>query len=127
MEIKINITAPGLEEAINNLAGALQGNNTVAIDGKEVAKEVAKTVSKEKPKAEKPKAKVDDPITAAPVEEKKETSKITLETVRVKLAEVAQAGKQAEAKNLIASFGAKRLSDIPEEKYGELLEKASDL
>lgn len=53
--------------------------------------------------------------------------KITLETVRAKLATLSQAGKQEQVKNLIQKFGAKKLTEIPEEKYSELLEEAGKL
>lgn len=50
--------------------------------------------------------------------------KVTLEAVREKLAALSQAGKQAEVKKLINSFGAKKLTDVPPEKYPELLAAA---
>ncbi|MGF7185299.1 ElaB/YqjD/DUF883 family membrane-anchored ribosome-binding protein [Desulfitispora alkaliphila] len=50
-----------------------------------------------------------------------------LEEVRKKLAALSQNGKQKEVKELITSFGAKKLSDISEEKYPELLKKAGEL
>ncbi|MFC0475725.1 rRNA biogenesis protein rrp5 [Robertmurraya beringensis] len=51
----------------------------------------------------------------------------TLEDVRAKLAALSQDGKQLQVKELITSFGAKKLSDIPAEKYPELLEEAGKL
>ncbi|WP_031538055.1 hypothetical protein [Bacillus sp. MB2021] len=51
----------------------------------------------------------------------------TLEDVRAKLAALSQAGKQVQVKELITGFGAKKLSDIPAEKYPELLEEAEKL
>ncbi|WP_026673643.1 hypothetical protein [Alkalihalobacterium bogoriense] len=51
----------------------------------------------------------------------------TLEEVRAKLASLSQDGKQVEVKELITSFGAKKLSDVPAQKYSELLEKAEEL
>ncbi|MEY8304874.1 hypothetical protein AAK805_10900 [Anaerosalibacter bizertensis] len=47
----------------------------------------------------------------------------TLEEVRAKLASLSKAGKQAQVRELITGFGVKKLSDIPREKYPELLEK----
>ncbi|WP_296969111.1 rRNA biogenesis protein rrp5 [Tepidanaerobacter sp. EBM-38] len=46
-----------------------------------------------------------------------------LEEVRAKLASLSKAGKQAQVRELITGFGVKKLSDIPREKYPELLEK----
>lgn len=51
----------------------------------------------------------------------------TLEEVRAKLAELNKSGKRAEVKSLLGSFGAAKLSDIPADKYGELMEKAGEL
>lgn len=51
----------------------------------------------------------------------------TLEEVRAKLAELNKSGKRAEVKTLLGSFGAAKLSDIPADKYGELMEKAGEL
>ena len=49
----------------------------------------------------------------------------TLEEVRHVLAALSQEGKQVEVKEIITSFGVKKLSDVPEEKYIEILEKAA--
>ncbi len=87
---------------------------------------------------------VEEPKEEKPVEEvKKQTKKSeekspkkepekkekphTLEEVRAVLASLSQAGKQAQVKSLITSFGAKKLSDIPDTQYPEVLEKASEL
>lgn len=51
----------------------------------------------------------------------------TLEDVRAKLAALSQDGKQVQVKELITGFGAKKLSDIPVDKYPELLEEAEKL
>lgn len=68
----------------------------------------------EKPKKEKAKKK----------EERKEESPLKITDVRAVLAEMAQNGKGKEAKELIRSYGVKKLTDIDESNYGELLEKA---
>lgn len=52
---------------------------------------------------------------------------ITLEEVRAKLAALSQAGKAAQVKDLIAQTGAAKLTDVPADKYPELLEKADAL
>lgn len=51
----------------------------------------------------------------------------TLEGVRARLASLSQDGKQAQVKALITELGAKKLSDVPVEKYGDLLKKAEEL
>ena len=59
--------------------------------------------------------------------EKATNKKISFEDLRGFLAELARDGKQKEVKELITSYGAKKLSEIPEEKYQKLLEKAEKL
>ena len=57
--------------------------------------------------------------------QKEEKSKtVTLEEVREVLSKLAQNGKQKEVKGLIKKFGAKKLTDIPKDKYSDLLKEA---
>lgn len=56
-----------------------------------------------------------------------EEKKPTFKEVRAALAALSQNGKQKEVKELITAFGAKKLSDIPEDKYAEVLQKAGEL
>lgn len=50
---------------------------------------------------------------------------VTLEEVRTKLAELSQTGHQAKVKELIKSIaGVNKLTDVPAEKYAELLAAA---
>ena len=51
----------------------------------------------------------------------------TLEEVRHHLALLSQSGKQAEVRALITKYGAKKLSEIPKEKYPELLKDAEGI
>ncbi|TYS69712.1 rRNA biogenesis protein rrp5 [Sutcliffiella horikoshii] len=55
------------------------------------------------------------------------TNPPTLEDVRAKLAGLSQDGKQAQVKELITSFGVKKLSDIPTDQYPEVLQRAEKL
>jgi len=64
-------------------------------------------VNLKKPPAEKPAAE--------------EAPAITLEQLRAKMATVSQAGKGAECKALLATFGASNLTSVPVEKYSDLL------
>lgn len=56
--------------------------------------------------------------------EKPQTSKVTMETVRAKLASLMREGKQTQVKEIFASFGVDKLSEIPAEKYGEVMAAA---
>ena len=62
-----------------------------------------------------------DPEKNTPTENTKE---ITLEEIRAKLAALTQGGKQAEVKALIKKYGGAKLSDIPKDKYPELMHEA---
>ena len=52
---------------------------------------------------------------------KQEVKEITLQEVRNTLTRLSKNGKQTEVKALIKKFGATKLTEIPKEKYGELL------
>lgn len=121
MEIKINVQANGLEKAIYALAQALNGvsapQTVNTVQAQPITNHDVPKIEGESPQVETNEQ--------APVSETE--PKITLETVRIKLAELSQAGKRPQVKELITSFGAKRLSDIPANKYAELLQKASEL
>jgi len=60
-----------------------------------------------------------------PVETKVELP--TLEEVRHRLALLSQSGKQPEVKALITKYGARKLSEIPKEKYPDLLRDAEEI
>lgn len=57
----------------------------------------------------------------------KATPAPTLEEIRAVLAQKSVEGLTDKVKELIASYGVKRLSDVPSEKYAELLQKAEVL
>lgn len=52
---------------------------------------------------------------------------VTLEDVRGVLANLSQGGKAAEVKSLIAQFKAAKLTEIPADKYAEVLAAAKEL
>lgn len=108
MNITIKVEAEELIEAINKLASAVSLNPAV-IDQPVVVKNAP---AKKPAKAEAP----------AP-----EAKAITLEQVRAKLAEVSNAGKKNEVKELLTSYGVSKLTDLPAEKYSELLAEAEAL
>ncbi|MEK3814219.1 hypothetical protein [Bacillus sp. FSL K6-1284] len=137
MDIKVKIEVPGLPDAIHALAQALSGTQVSTI--KEPAVRATKvepgsTVTAEKigPLPDKaPTSTKSEKADAEP--EKTEPAKvdtsqeIDIKVVREKLAAKTQEGKQAEIKKLFAKFGVKKLSEVPKEKYAELLELAEEL
>ena len=122
MDIKVTIEAsPELLTAINTLTATLvelvslrAATHVLTASVGETAPGPIAPAEAQKPK--KGTKKADKP-----------TSNITLETVRAKLAELSQSGKQKEVKALINSFGVAKLTDIPEDKYPEVIEKAGEM
>lgn len=55
---------------------------------------------------------------------REEVKEITIEEVRATLARLSENGKDLEVKTLIKKFGVKKISDIPKEKYEQLLSEA---
>lgn len=129
MNISIKIDAPELAGAIQALAAALL----------EMSKPVSESMPTPEPEPtlESTPAPTQVPITktvqasnqtaALTKPAEASTHTITLEEVRAKLAALSQSGKQAQVKALITKFGAKKLTDIPPEKYPELLAEAEGL
>lgn len=56
-----------------------------------------------------------------------EEAAYTLEEVRAKLAELQKAGKRAEVKALLSSFGVSKLSEVPAARYAALMVKAGEI
>ncbi|MBP3037955.1 hypothetical protein J9303_00340 [Bacillaceae bacterium Marseille-Q3522] len=120
MEITVKIEAPELAKAIEDLA--------IVLGDRTSANAINVSAEPDTPKEGKPPAEDKAPENELVEEEPvKEESSIKLETVRKKLATLSQAGLQKEVKALIRSFGYKKLTEIPSEKYAELLEKAEEL
>lgn len=66
----------------------------------------------------------DEQLDAGVEEVIKPATKITFEDLRAVLAVITRDGKQQKVKDLITKYDAKKLSDVPEDKYQELLEEA---
>ncbi|MED1787594.1 hypothetical protein P4V47_08750 [Brevibacillus laterosporus] len=122
MNITVTISAPELANAIQTLAQALSTGSATKVSPFKIPSDSTESATdkKEKPTADKKAAKEEK------VKEEGGTGEqlIPLETVRAKLTALSKSGKQAEVKALIALFDASKLTDIPAERYGELLAKA---
>lgn len=135
MNIQVNINAPELVEALNNLAGVLgQASSQTPVETKSAPKQVD-TKKEDKPKAD---AKKDKPATTKSSTKPKkdeepakdeETEDVipTPEELRAKAAELSKAGKKDEIKALINELGGKTLSTVPEDKRAELMEGLNKL
>jgi hypothetical protein len=64
--------------------------------------------------------------TPEPAQEKTAEPTFTIEQVRAKLSDLSKT-KQAQVKALISSYNVTKLTDIPAEKYADLMAKAEQL
>lgn len=98
-------------------------NLLTALIGGAKPKEIPAT---QKEVIDEPKEGTPEPEEEAPKDkdrskEPKGDGSITMEMLRAKGAELSRAGKQAELKKAFATFGAAKLSGVPEENFGELM------
>lgn len=121
MDIKLTVEAPGLVEALNNLANAMGHTETpvkaVEDKPKEEKKQKPKEEKKQEPKVEKePEVKEDPPA------EEKPTSQYTKELVTTKTREfIGSAGNRDKLKAFLDEKGVKRVSELPEEHYEAII------
>jgi hypothetical protein len=101
--MNIKIEAPELVAAMNKLAEAMM--------------------------ASQPKAKKAAPAPALEVEAPAPApaASVTLVQVRARLAELSSEGKKEAIKKLMSDFGVSKLTEVPEEKYSELMTAAEAL
>ncbi len=145
--VTVNINAPELATAIGALAMALSCQQTtpaiteIAATAQPSALEIVhekpvivhetpetvhETTKTERKTAKKPITEVaPEPTPAAAPEPKPEpVPEVSLEQVRDKLATLSSAGKRAQVKELLSQFGVSKLTEIPKERYAELLAAA---
>lgn len=106
MNITIKVEADELVQAILHLAESMKTSRPAE--------------SVEKPKAKKP-------APAPELEAPAPAANVTLVQVRARLAELSSEGKKEAIKKLMADFGVSKLTEVPEEKYGELMTAAEAL
>jgi len=130
LTVNVNVNAPELSNAIGVLAASLLSmkTNAAAVSAcctKSVSEEQNTVVAtnEEVKTVQENNTEPAEPVTEDPPFE----TNITLEQVRAKLTPLSQAGKQAQVKKLITDLGATKLTEIPAEKYAELLVKAEEL
>jgi hypothetical protein len=122
-------------EAIGKYLGTVAAGETVA-EVKDPVAEAPKLARAKKPSIDaniaKPEKDSSIPETSALTAPTKSStdepaSQVTLEEVRLVLANLSQGGKAAEVKSLIAQFKAAKLTEIPADKYAEVLAAAKEL
>lgn len=121
MNITIKVEAPEIVQAIDRLSQSILMATTPRIVHDEPA-----------PKAKRVKAEAPAPAPAvAPAPEAEtpasEAAPVTLVQVRARLAELSSEGKKEAIKKLMADFGVSKLTEVPEEKYSELMSAAEAL
>lgn len=125
MNISIDINIRASEDITNSiltLAAVL--HNAVPIFDK--SPKVIEAKDEPSIKNEEMKAPKEMEVSREKVEaSKEEVKEITIEEVRATLARLSENGKDLEVKTLIKKFGVKKISDIPKEKYEQLLSEAN--
>lgn len=115
---------PGLKAFITDKPDKMrQSSGSLAAKSKPAPEKKKDTPVKEDPIAEETETVQEEPA----VEEPGEAVSYTLVDVRGKLAALNKAGKKAQVQELIKSFGVEKLSQIPEERYPEVMQKAGEL
>lgn len=85
--------------------------------GKQKPVGAAKAEPKKEPKA------ADAPVKEAPAKEEPAAKTITLQDVRAVALKFSKAGKSDVLKEIFAKFDATKLSEVPEDRYSELMEE----
>lgn len=85
--------------------------------GKQKPAEAAKAEPKKEPKA------ADAPVKEAPAKEEPAAKTITLQDVRAVALKFSKVGKSDVLKEIFAKFDATKLSEVPEDRYNELMEE----
>lgn len=135
-----------------SVAGVPVAPVNVSVDGNKVAEIISEGLKQDKPKetkvnkskAQKEEKKEVPKVEAENVgvaeddtpevkdvdqvkEDDKQETKVTKEMVRAAFTKVIQAGKQKEAKELTAKYGASKLAEVKEEDYPAILKDAEAL
>jgi hypothetical protein len=127
MEINVNIKLEANEafcKALDNLANTLTAAACVAAPPMvevEAVTEPEETVTKPAEKVSEPKEKVSEP------EENIRDVKALRAELKSVMAKAAKDGKTEAVKALLAELGVSKLSQIPEDKLEDALEKAGDI
>lgn len=140
LEITVNVKAPELAAAIQSLADAIvaAGCLPVKVPDKitndttpntELVKQIELPLTKEEVVEQVNQEDAISGESAAAAASSAETpAKVySFTEVRARMGQLAQEQKQPQVKEALAKFGAKKLSDIPEEKYADLMKEVEGL
>ncbi len=131
MEITVNIKCDALVEAVNRICEVICNTKALEVTAKEKAESTkSKAVEKSTElelREEKNDVEIPEKETAVKTEIKEETVKISPETARKALADLSKAKGKEVAKSIIESFGFTKFTEIPEEKYSELMKSIKEV
>lgn len=115
MEITVNIKCDALVNAINRICDVIGGSDVAKFEPKEKPKlpKIENKVARKEIKESKEEATVETEV--------KDVAEIKPETARKALAELSKLKGKEVAKGVIEGFGCAKFTDIPEEKYPELM------
>lgn len=68
-----------------------------------------------------------EPVEEAPEEPAPTAAVYKLEDARAELAKLTRAGRADEARKILASFNAHKLSEVSEERYGDIIQAVKDI
>ncbi len=129
--MKINVEFGSLEE-MREFAEQLNVTS-IFVKGPCVARKlspvepVEETENEPAAESEPAPAEETEPVNEPEKEPEPVKEEYTLVDVRGKLSELTKAGKKAKVQELIKSFGVDKLSQIPADKYAEVMEKAGEI
>ena len=122
--MKINFEFDSIEEMME-FAEKLGSKETEENPREAVVSAKQEMVTEEKTEKQEETVSIPEPVMEETI--KDEPKKYTLVEVREKLSELQKAGKRDKVKELLNSFGASKLPEVPEDKYAELMKKAGEL
>jgi ATP phosphoribosyltransferase len=139
MNIKIEISAPGLEKALNNLADAIGGKG-LTTHPEAPAQEIQETVQ-QPAQYQQPVQPTQQPVpTAVPTAQQQAPTQqtqpqgvpttapsYTMDQLAVASTQLVDAGRREELLQLLSSFGASALMQLPKEQYGAFATKLREM
>jgi cytoskeletal protein RodZ len=139
MNIKIEISAPGLEQALNSLANAIGGKglSTHAEAPVQVSQETVQQPAQYQQPAQQPvPTAVPTSQQQAPQAPAQQTQpqgvpttapSYTMDQLAVASTQLVDAGRREELLQLLSSFGASALMQLPKEQYGAFATKLREM
>lgn len=118
-----------IQHLLAELLNAQQQSNRYIADLAEAISGVPRTEKENQPKPETEKPQpVDDEIDAAAATiEAEPVAAVTLADLRNIFAEKSRSGKKDRLRDLLSSYGVKKLPELDEAKYSEVAQKAGEL